>query len=79
MKRLLIALLILPAAALSLGLVLVGVFVLQFFPPVVSWAAAGMLLVMLAWFFFGRRGASIKIAGSETSLMGRQSSKEGLL
>lgn len=67
-------------------LVLLGL--LLFWPVLVIVGASGPLLATVAvvsfsllvlWFLFGRRRASSILAGSETSLMGRQSSKEGLL
>lgn len=71
--------LLLPVAVL-LCLVSLAVLVLlvQFIPPSVTAAAVACLTLAVLWFFLvRRRGATV--TGSETSLMGRQSSKEGLL
>lgn len=80
MKHGIIYWLMLPPA-LVLCLVSLGIagVVLSSVPPLVSWVAAGILAVVVGWFIFGRHQSSTKIAGSESSLMGRQSSKEGLL
>jgi hypothetical protein len=70
-------LLLLPALLLfllSLGLCLL---VLSFMPPLVGWAAAGVVVVVVVWFILVRsRGAG---PVSEAGLIGRQSSKDGLL
>lgn len=71
--------LLLPAAVL-LGLVSVGILVLlvQFIPPHVTGVAVAVLTLGLLWFLFARRRGQV-LTGSEATLMGRQSSKEGLL
>lgn len=79
MKRWLVFLLVIPAGLLILALLSFSFLVLSFFPPLVTWVAVAMMAVVGAWLFFSRRGSSSLVAGSETSLMGRQSSKEGLL
>jgi len=56
----------------------VAVFLLSLAPAVVSWAAAGVLAVVAAWFVLVRR-RGVALTGSESSLLGRQISKEGLL
>jgi len=70
-------LLLLPAAlllALSLGLTFL---VLSFTPPLVAAAAWGVVLVLAVWLVLVRRGGAVQ--SSESGLMGRQSSKDGLL
>lgn len=72
--------LLLPAAAVALLLLAAVVgLVLTVAPPAVSAVALGILALLTLWVLFGRRGSSTILAGSEASLMGRQSSKEGLL
>ena len=73
-----LALLLPPALLLALASVAVLLFVLSLFPPLVSWVAVLLAAAGLAWFFLVRRRGSV-LPGSESSLMGRQSSKEGLL
>lgn len=76
---LLYVLLVPPALVLSLAsLALVGLLLSQL-PPVVSWVAGVMVVLGVAWLIVRRRGSSSFVAGSESSLMGRQSSKDGLL
>ena len=71
-------LVLLPLALFSVLLLLaVGFFVLSMVPPVVGWVTFGLVAVFLAWFFFARGNSPA--AGSEASLMGRSSSKDGLL
>jgi len=71
--------LLLPPALLLCGVSLT-VFVLfcQFIPAEVGWAVAGIGTVVVLWFFIVRRRGDA-VTGSESSLLGRQSSKEGLL
>lgn len=80
MKRGLLYVLLVPPALL-LCLVSFGVLwsLLSLFPPVVSVVAGILLAVAIAWWIVGRRQSSTLVVGSETSLMGRQSSKDGLL
>jgi hypothetical protein len=78
MNRLVFWGLVVPAAAVAVVLLLAfGAVVLAVAPPVASLAALGILALAAAWFFLARR----KSAGvlSEASLMGRQTSKDGLL
>lgn len=79
MKRWLVFLLMIPAALLIAGMLGLSFFILHFFPPFVTWVAVCMMVVVGAWLLFSRRGASSIIAGSEASMIGRQSSKDGLL
>jgi len=79
MKKLLIVLLVIPGGLLCLGMLGLSFFILAFFPPLVTWVAVGIMVLLGAWFLFGRRDSSNILAGSESSLMGRQKSKEGLL
>lgn len=77
MKRFLLLVLLLPAALL--GLLLCGavmVFTLSVAPPLVSAVALVILGLLALWFFARRRGSG---PVSESSLIGYQSSKEGLL
>lgn len=60
---------------LSLGL---AGFLLAHAPAIVVWVAFALLAVGILWFFLVRRRGSV-LTGSESSLLGRQSSKEGLL
>jgi membrane protein implicated in regulation of membrane protease activity len=77
-RRLWLVLLVPPAViACLLSLSILGL-ILAFLPPVVSWVAFAVLVVALVWFFLVRRRGSV-VPGSEFSLLGRQSSKEGLL
>lgn len=70
-------LLLLPAfLLLLLSLALVGL-VLMFAPPVITAVAFGLFAVVLLWFFLARRGGTS--IPSEASIMGRQSSRDGLL
>lgn len=78
MKRWLIFLLAVPAVLFIVGLLAFSFFVLSFFPAYVTWTAVALMSVVGVWLFFGRRGQVAGI-GSETSLMGRQTMKEGLL
>jgi hypothetical protein len=78
MKRVLLLVLVLPLAFVAL--LVCGAIVwltLATAPPLVSAACLLVMAVLGAWFVFGRR----KSAGAltEGSLMGRQTSKEGLL
>lgn len=78
MKKLLLWLLLLPALlACALSLTVVA-FVFAFLPPVVGWVAVLVAAVVVLWFFLVRRRGGL-VPGSESSLMGRQSSVEGLL
>jgi hypothetical protein len=71
--------LLLPPALLLCGFsITVFVLLCQFIPASVGWAVAGIATVIVLWFFLARRRGET-LAGSEYSLMGRQSSKEGLL
>lgn len=77
MNRLLYWAVVVPLAAVVVFL-LAGfmLLVLSFAPPVTSLVALGILALGAVWFFFLRRSAG---PVSEASLMGRQSSTEGLL
>jgi uncharacterized membrane protein YesL len=67
-----------PALVLCLAsLTLVG-FLLSKAPALVVVVAFALLGVAVLWFFLVRRRGSV-LTGSESSLMGRQTSKEGLL
>ena len=69
--------LLLPALLVLLLCLAMASAVLTFAPPLVSAVAGVLLLVVLVWFVLvRRRGAGI---ASEASLIGRQSSKDGLL
>lgn len=71
--------LLLPAALLvGLVSVVVLVLLLQFIPPQVTGAAVFVGVIAVLWFFFARRRGEV-LTGSEGTLLGRQSSKEGLL
>jgi len=71
--------LLLPPALLLCGVSLtLFLLVVQFIPAHVTWVAVGLGVVIVLWFFLVRRRGDV-LAGSESSLMGRQSSKEGLL
>lgn len=78
MKRGLFFLLLLP------GLLLAGIFlavfftVLAFLPPVITAVAFAVLAIVGLWLVLGRRGATT-VPGTESSLLGRQKSSEGLL
>lgn len=78
MKKFLVYGLLLPAAVLVV-LFLVGfmVLVVMLAPPVVSGVSLALLALAGVWFFVVRRGSGGPV--SEGSLMGRQTSKEGLL
>lgn len=78
MKRWLIFLLVIPAGLLIAGMLGLSFLVLSFFPPLVTWVAVGMMVVVGLWFLVGRRAASGAV-GSEVALMGRQKSTEGML
>lgn len=70
-------LLLLPAFLLLLVSLAVCGLILSIAPPVVSGMAVAVLAVAAVWFFLvRRRGAG---AATESGLMGRQASKEGLL
>lgn len=72
--------LVIPLGLLALALLGVMVaLVLLVSPPHVSAAALVILALVGVWFVLRRRGSSTLIAGSETSLIGRQSSTDGLL
>lgn len=77
-NRILFWAVVVPVAAVLVFL-MVGfmLLVLSFAPPVTSAVALGILTLAALWFFLVRR----KSAGAltEGSLMGRQSSTEGLL
>jgi hypothetical protein len=66
-----------PALLLLLLCLGVTALVLALAPPAVSGVAVGLLVVCGAWFFLARRRGSSTL--TEGSLMGSQSSKEGLL
>lgn len=71
--------LLLPVALLSaLFSLVVLVLLVQFIPAGVTWAAVAVGTLGVLWFFFARRRGEV-LTGSEVSLTGRQSSKEGLL
>lgn len=71
--------LLLPAALLAcLFSITVLLLLVQFIPAHVTWAAVALATVVALWFFVVRRRGDV-LAGSEASLMGRQSSREGLL
>lgn len=67
-----------PALLLCLFSITVFVVLCQFIPPAGGWAIAGIVTVVVLWFVFVRRRGEV-LAGSESSLLGRQSSKDGLL
>lgn len=71
--------LLLPPALLAFlfSLSLAG-WLLSKAPALVVWVALSVALVAAAWFVLVRRRGTV-LTGSETSLMGRQSSTEGLL
>lgn len=76
MSRFWVAALFVPALVLIAGLMAVFFIVLSLLPPVVSWVSLAVFLVVVAWAVFAR-GRSGPV--SETSLLGRQKTKEGLL
>lgn len=65
-----------PAVILSLlSLALLGL-ILSFLPPLVSWVAVALLVLVVVWFFFGRQ----KSAGAfSESTFATKATKEGLL
>lgn len=70
--------LLLPPAVLLFGFSLAGVgFILSYSPPLVVGVGVLVLVVIAVWFVLVRRHGPA--AGSEAALMGRQSSKDGLL
>jgi hypothetical protein len=71
-------LLLVPGLLLLLLLLGFAVLVLSMVPPVVGWVSAGVVVIVAVWLFLGRKKSPAAL-GSETSLLGRQSSKEGLL
>lgn len=70
-------LLLLPAFLLLLLCLGLSALVLAFSPPFVSVVAGGVVLVSVLWFLLVRRRGSGPV--SEAGLIGRQSSKDGLL
>lgn len=78
MNRFLYWLLVVPLSAAAVGLLLgfMGL-VLSISPPLTSAVAVGILALAAVWFFVVRRKSAGAV--SEASLMGRQTSKEGLL
>lgn len=79
MRKLLAVVLVLAAVVLCLpllGLFLVALFVL---PPMVTAVTLTLFGLVGLWVFFSRRGSGSAVTGSESALMGRQTSKEGLL
>lgn len=79
MKRWLVFLLAVPAALFILAMLGISFFILSLFPPFVTWTAVCLMVVVGVWLLVGRRRSSSLVVGSETALMGRQSSKDGLL
>jgi len=71
-------LLLLPGVLLLLLFMCLFFLALSFFPPYISVIALGIIALIVLWWKFGRRGSK-EILNSEAGLMGRQSSKEGLL
>lgn len=67
-----------PAFLLFCFSLLVLVLVVQFIPAPVVWASLAICTVVVLWFFLVRRRGNV-LTGSESSLAGRQSSREGLL
>lgn len=68
-------LLLLPLLGVALIFLSLSLLVLSLVPPLVGWISFAVVVVVVVWVFC-RRGSG---AVSEGSLMGRQSSKEGLL
>lgn len=67
-----------PALLLCLFSLSLAGWLLSKAPALVLWVSLVVAAVGAAWFFLVRRRGSV-LTGSETSLMGRQTSKEGLL
>lgn len=69
---------LIPLTLLGLVLtVLSFVFAFTVFPPLVCWFAILLLGLAIAWGWYRKRSGSLVV--SEGSLIGRQSSKDGLL
>jgi membrane protein implicated in regulation of membrane protease activity len=79
MKKVFVILALFVPALLGLGVMLgLIVLVLQSAPPFVSTVALVVFALVVCWFLFVRRRGNNTVV-SESSLLGRQSSKEGLL
>ena len=76
--NLLTLLLLLPGVLLLLVCMSLFFLALSVFPPYISFIALGIIGLIVLWWKFGRR-ASKEVVNSEAGIMGRQSSKEGLL
>ena len=74
--RWVVFLLVIPGLLITLVLGVVFFFALALFPPVVSTVALSIMAVFGIWLFMRKRS---KGPVSETSLLGRQSTKDGLL